>query len=116
LKHKIEDKVVMIGINNKDLESVASDIEADKEPEPEVNNVDDIEDNTTSNTIMDNAKSNTTENNNDDNVQADGNDDEYNSTDCMVIIAIESDITSSTVTWVPPSTTSQACKPYQKPG
>jgi hypothetical protein len=68
LKHEIEDKVVMIGIDNEDSEFTASNIEADEQPKPEANNADDIEDNTKSNTIEDNAKSNTTENNDDDNV------------------------------------------------
>jgi hypothetical protein len=116
LKHKIEDEVVMTGINNEDSESVASDIQADEEPEPEANNTDDIEDNSESNTIKGNAESNTTENDNDDNVQVDSNDDKYNGTDCTVTIAIESNITSSTITWVPPSAASQARKPCQKPG
>jgi hypothetical protein len=116
LKREIEDEVAMTGIDDEDSESAASDIEADKEPEPETNNADDIEDNTESNTIEDNAKSNTTENDNDDNIQADGNDDEYNGTDCTVTIASESDITSSTVTRAPPSVASQARKPRQRPG
>jgi hypothetical protein len=38
LKHKIEDEVAMMGIDDDDSESVASDIEADEEPEPEANN------------------------------------------------------------------------------
>jgi hypothetical protein len=106
LKREIEDEVAITGIDNEDSESAASDIQADEEPEPEANNADDIEDNTESNTIEDNAESNTTENDNDDNVQADGNDDEYNGTDRTVTIAIESDITSSTVTRAPPSAAS----------
>jgi hypothetical protein len=116
LKCKIEDEVVMIGIDDEDSESAASDIEVDEEPEPETNNADDIEDNTKSNTIEDNAESNTTENDNNDNIQADGNDDEYNGTDRTVTIAIESDITSSNMIWAPPSAASQARKPCQKPG
>jgi hypothetical protein len=116
LKHEIEDKVTMIGIDDEDSESAASDIEADEEPEPEANNADNIEDNTKSNTIEDNTESNTTENHNNDNVQADGNDDEYNSTNHMVTIAIESDITSYTMIQAPPSVASQARKPCQKPG
>jgi hypothetical protein len=116
LKREIEDEVVMTGIDDEDSELAASNIEADEEPEPETNNADDIEENTESNTIEDNAKSNTTENDNDDNIQADGNDDEYNGTDRTVTIAFESDITSSTMTWAPPSAASQARKPHQQPG
>jgi predicted MPP superfamily phosphohydrolase len=115
LKCKIEDEVAMIGIDDEDSELAASDIEADEEPEPEANNTDDIKDSTESNTIEDNAESNTTQNDNDDNIQADGNDDEYNGTNRIVTIAIKSDITSSTVIWVPPSTASQARKLCQKP-
>jgi predicted MPP superfamily phosphohydrolase len=110
LKHKIEDKVMITGIDDEDSESAASDIEADEEPEPEANNADNVEDNTKSNAIEDNAESNATENNNNDNVQADGNDNEYNGTDHIVTIAIESDITSSTIIWAPPSIASQAHK------
>jgi hypothetical protein len=116
LKYKIEDKVTMTGIDDEDLELAASDIEVDEEPEPKTNNIDNIEDNTKSNTIEDNAESNTTENDNNDNIQADSNDDEYNGTDHTVTIAIKSDITSSTMTWAPPSAASQARKLCQKPG
>jgi hypothetical protein len=115
LKYEIEDEVVMTGIDNEVSESAASNIEVDEEPEPEANNADDMEDNTKSNTIEDNTESNTTENDSNDNIQADSNDDEYNGTDCMVTIAIKSDITSSTVIQAPPSAASQACKPHQKP-
>jgi hypothetical protein len=38
LKHEIEDKVAIIGIDNNNSESVASNVEADEEPEPEANN------------------------------------------------------------------------------
>jgi hypothetical protein len=38
LKHEIENKVAIMGIDNNNSELVASDVEADKEPKPKANN------------------------------------------------------------------------------
>jgi hypothetical protein len=103
LKYKIKDTVVITDINDDNSESVASNIEADEEPKPEANNVDDIEDNTKSNAIEDNTKSNTTENNTDNNIQTNRNDNKYDGTDCMVMISIKSYTALSTMIWAPPS-------------